>query len=169
MKSSLTRVVGTCDSVLRATLAALMTLLVVCISWQVVSRYFLQDPSSWTEELARFALIWAGLLGAVYAYRTRAHVGIDILAGKLSPSGRRKLDVISALSVIAFSIPVIVIGGSNLVMLTAELEQTSAALGVSVSWVYAVIPLSGALLTLYAIYNLAHPSGQLPDHHEAAE
>lgn len=169
MKLLLTRMVGICDVVLRSTLAALMTLLVVCISWQVISRYFLQDPSSWTEELARFALIWAGLLGAVYAYRTRAHVGIDILASKLSPGGRRKLDIISAASVIAFSVSVIVIGGSNLVMLTAELEQTSAALGVSVSWVYAVIPLSGALLTLYAIYNFVHLASELPVHHEAAE
>jgi len=154
MKRTVATLVHACDSLLRFALIALMGVLVLSITWQVTSRYFLRDPSSWTEELARFTLVWAGLLGAVYAYRTHAHVGIDILAEKLSGAGRRRLETLTALCVIAFAVPVIVVGGTNLVLITAELKQTSAALGIQMAWVYAVIPLSGILLSLYAIFNM---------------
>lgn len=169
MKNVIGLIADASDRILRLALIVLMTVLVLTIIWQVASRYFLGDPSSWTEELARFTLIWAGLLGAAYSYRTNAHVGIDILAGKLSNRGRRALEVVTAVCVIVFSLTVIVAGGSSLVMLTAELEQTSAALGVQMSWVYAVIPLSGALLTFYALFNIVHPIDHLPAHHEAGE
>lgn len=169
MKNVIGLIADASDRILRLALIVLMTVLVLTIIWQVASRYFLGDPSSWTEELARFTLIWAGLLGAAYSYRTNAHVGIDILAGKLSNRGRRALEVVTAVCVIVFSLTVIVAGGSSLVMLTAELEQTSAALGVQMSCVYAVIPLSGALLTFYALFNIVHPIDHLPAHHEAGE
>ena len=169
MKSIIADMADASDRVLKFVLILLMSILVLSISWQVVSRYFLRDPSSWTEELARFALIWAGLLGAVYAYRTRAHVGIDILARKLQHQGRRRLEVVSAVCVIGFSLAVMVIGGGNLVLLTVELEQTSAALGLQIAWVYAIIPACGVLLILYAAYDIAHPRNDVPAHHEAAE
>tara|TARA_R110002049_G_scaffold73329_27_gene189697 strand:- start:393 stop:902 length:510 start_codon:yes stop_codon:yes gene_type:complete len=169
MNLRITRIFDSVDRLLKLALILLMSVLVLSITWQVASRYFLRDPSSWTEELARFALIWAGLLGAVYAYRTHAHVGIDILATRLSPVGRRRLEVISAICVIAFSASVIIVGGSNLVALTARLEQTSAALGVQMAWVYAIIPVCGILLVLYALYNIAHPVDDIPTQHEAAE
>jgi TRAP-type C4-dicarboxylate transport system permease small subunit len=169
MKTLIGLVADASDRILRLALIVLMTVLVLTITWQVASRYFLGDPSSWTEELARFTLIWAGLLGAAYAYRTNAHVGIDILAGKLSNRGRRVLEVITAVCVIVFSLAVIVGGGSSLVMLTAELEQTSASLGVQMSSVYAVIPLSGVLLTFYALVNIVEPVDHSPAHQEAGE
>lgn len=164
MRKTIAILAGTSDRLLRFVLIALMSILVLSITWQVASRYLLRAPSSWTEELARFTLIWAGLLGAVYAYRTRAHVGIDILAQKLSRVGRRRLQVISGLCVITLAVPVIVIGGTNLVLITAQLKQTSAALGVEMAWVYAVIPLSGALFTLYALFNIVHPEDSPPAH-----
>ena len=169
MKSVVANIAAASDRVLKFLLIVLMSVLVLSISWQVASRYFLRDPSSWTEELARFALIWAGLLGAVYAYRTHAHVGIDLLARHLQPPGRRLLEMVSAICVIVFSLAVILIGGGNLVLLTAELEQTSAALGIQMAWVYAVIPVCGVLLILYALYDIAHPRADVPTRHEAAE
>ena len=41
-----------------------MVLLVICVTWQVFSRYVLQIPSTVTDEIARFSMIWVGLLGA---------------------------------------------------------------------------------------------------------
>ena len=54
---------NTIDKILEWTLVVSMSLLVVDVLWQVFSRFILQNPSSFTEELARFLLIWVGLLG----------------------------------------------------------------------------------------------------------
>lgn len=162
----ITRTLRAVDALLRAALIMLMAVLVLSTAWQVTSRYVLQDPSSWTEELARFALIWAGLLGAVYAYRTHAHVSIDLFGPRLSSSGRRRLGRLVAACVAGFALAVPVTGGANLVLVSAELAQTSAALGVRMAWVYAVIPVSGVLLALAAaceIVGLAPGTGGRPE------
>lgn len=52
-------------------------ILVVDVLWQVFARFFLKDPSSWTEELATFLLIWVTLLGSAVALGRGAHLGID--------------------------------------------------------------------------------------------
>ena len=60
-------------------LSFLLTIMVLDVIWQVFTRFVLKHPSSYTEELAGFLLIWIGLLGAGYAFYIRAHLGIDIL------------------------------------------------------------------------------------------
>ena len=51
------------NNVLNGLLVSLMLGLIASVTWQVVSRYLLGDPSSVTEELARFLLIWSALAG----------------------------------------------------------------------------------------------------------
>lgn len=152
---SRSRTVAMLDRALGGALALLMLGLVSAVTWQVASRYLLGDPSAWTEELARYLLIWIGLLGAAYAYRTRAHMGIDLLAQKVSPARQAALRVTSALAVLAFAAPVMIVGGASLVQLTWELRQYSAALGLPMAVVYAAIPLSGAIIALYALLDIA--------------
>ena len=101
------------DRLVRTLMVTCMALMVVVVTWQVVSRYALGDPSAWTEEVARMLLIWLGLLGGVYAYRERAHLGLDLLRQKLGPTGQRRLDVITdvccglfALAVLSFILKV---------------------------------------------------------------
>ncbi len=154
MNNSLTIVTRALDTLLKSALVALMSILVLSTTWQVVSRYLLGDPSSWTEELARFSLIWAGLLGAVYAYRTHAHIGIDVRKGTLTEKNRRILDISLALCVLVFAFFVVVVGGTNLVLITLLLEQTSAALGWQMAWVYSVLPVCGLWIIWYALVDI---------------
>jgi len=77
-------IIAPIDIILRWFLIVLAVLMVLTVSWQVFSRYALRAPSSLTEELARFQLIWLGLLGAVYTFRNRMHVGIDIFVAPLT-------------------------------------------------------------------------------------
>jgi len=152
---NLHRIIAPVDAVLQRVLALLMLLLVSCVTWQVVSRYLLGDPSSWTEELARYLLVWIGLLGAAFAYGCRAHMAIDLLEGRLGERGRALLRALIAALVLVFALLVTVLGGSSLVALTWELKQESAAMGVPMAMVYTVIPLSGLLIALYAIADIA--------------
>ncbi len=139
------------DNILKNTLIFLMVALVVSVSWQVVSRYVFASPSSWTEEVARFLLIWIGVLGAAYAFRTGAHLGLDLLPKKLSGNAAHQLKLFTLLVVAGFSVAVLIIGGGSLVALTWELKQYSAVLGLPIAFIYSVIPTTGVLICFYAI------------------
>ncbi len=139
------------DDVLKNVLIMLMVALVFAVSWQVISRYVFASPSSWTEEVARFLMIWIGLLGAAYAFRTRAHLGLDLLPKKLTGRSAKILKLFTLLVVVLFSVTVLIVGGGKLVALTWELKQYSAVLGLPIAFVYSVIPTTGLLICLYAI------------------
>ena len=145
------KVIRIIDTLLKNVLIVLMVALVAAVSWQVISRYVFASPSSWTEEVARFLMIWIGLLGAAYAFRTRVHLGLDLLPKKLMGRSAEILKLFTLLVVMAFSVSVLIIGGGNLVALTWELRQYSAVLGLPIAFVYSVIPTAGVLICLYAI------------------
>ncbi len=145
------KIINTIDAILIHILIFLMVALVAAVSWQVVSRYGFSTPSSWTEEVARFLLIWIGVLGAAYAFRTGVHLGLDVLPKKLSGNSAQALKLFTLLAVVFFSVVVLIIGGGGLVVLTWELRQYSAVLGLPIAFVYSVIPTAGALICFYAI------------------
>ena len=138
------------DVVLGWLLAALMGVAVLNVLWQVFTRWVLRSPSAYTDELARYLLIWIGLLGAGYAVGRKLHLAIDLLPASLSGSRALVLAVIIDVLVSGFALAVMVIGGLRLVALTLLLEQTSAALRVPLGYVYLALPLSGALIMFYA-------------------
>lgn len=144
--------INTIDYTLRLLLIGLAIFMVLTVTWQVVSRYALRAPSSLTEEIARYQLIWLGLLGAVYTFRNRMHVGIDILIGNWTGRKRIAAELASLICCIIFAVVVLIWGGGSLVLLTHELNQTSAALGIRISWVYSIIPMSGVLWVIYGLY-----------------
>ena len=139
------------SKVLEILLIILMSLIVIDVTWQVFTRFILQDPSSFTEELAGFLLIWIGLLGASYAVYTKAHLGIDILARKMDIAARRVLDTVIHSIVILFSFFIFVLGGLRLVNITFTLKQISPAMGLPMGYVYIVLPLTGILIIYYSI------------------
>jgi TRAP-type C4-dicarboxylate transport system permease small subunit len=96
-------------------------------------------------------MIWIGLLGAAYAFRTRAHLGLDLLPKKLTGRSAETLKLFTLVVVVLFSVTVLIIGGGKLVALTWELRQYSAVLGMPIAFVYSVIPTAGLLICLYAI------------------
>lgn len=140
------------DVFLRWSLVLLAISMVIVVTWQVLSRYALRAPSSLTEEIARFQLIWLGLLGSVYTFRNRMHVGIDILVSPLRGKKRLAAEMAALVSCLVFAVLILIYGGGRLVQLTHELDQTSAALGVRMSYIYAIIPISGVLMSIYALH-----------------
>jgi|GEM_PF-27249 len=138
------------DYVLAWALVALMGASVVNVLWQVATRFLLGDPSAFTDELARYFLIWIGLLGGAYASGKQLHLAIDLLPMRLAgrPAGAVLTIAIKGV-VFLFALFVLVLGGGRLVYIVTVLGQTSAALGVPLGVVYLVLPLSGALIMYY--------------------
>jgi TRAP-type C4-dicarboxylate transport system permease small subunit len=128
-----------------------MSAMVVNVLFQVVSRFVLGQPSSFTEELARFLLIWIGLFGGCLALRRGLHTSIELIPQAVGESSRRRLALFSRLAVATFAVVILILGGGHLVQLSLALGQTSAALGIGLGWVYLALPLSGLLMLFYAM------------------
>lgn len=152
------KMISILDAVLSRFLILLMFCLVSAVLWQVFSRYILSAPSSWTEEVARFLLIWISLLGAAYAFRSGMHLALDLLPKKVSGKNAERLKSLTIFLVVLFSFTVLVVGGFGLVQLTWELKQYSAVLGLPMAYVYSVIPTSGLLICFYAVAAISDDS-----------
>lgn len=131
-----------------------MSTLVIVVVWQVFSRYILNAPSTFTDELARFLLIWVSLLGAAYYSGKNMHIAIAVLPSRLRPPNRRKLNILIHLIVIAFVLFVFVIGGSMLVYYTYTYLQLTPTLQIPMAFIYAIGPLSGLLIIFYKIADI---------------
>ena len=118
-------------------LLSVMTLLVL---YQVFTRYVLNSPAAFTEELVRYFLI------------TREHMCLVLVRDSLSPAGRRILMTVIDVLILLFAVFVITIGGFKLA-LSAQ-KVFSALLGIPRSLVYAMAPISGLFIILAQIINI---------------
>ena len=135
-------------------LLVFLTLLELNVLWQVFTRYVLESPSSFTDEMARYLLIWVGLLGAAWASGKKMHLAINIFPSSLKVSNQRILAIFVNILIIGFALTTLVIGGGRLVYITSILGQKSAALHISLALVYSVLPLSGILIIFYSLSDI---------------
>tara|TARA_R110002033_G_scaffold3700_6_gene20149 strand:- start:64361 stop:64819 length:459 start_codon:yes stop_codon:yes gene_type:complete len=142
------------DSILGKTLVLIMSVMVINVLWQVFTRYVTGNPSSFTDELARYLMIWIGVLGAAYVSGRNLHVAIDILPLRQNKKTQKKLKIIVTVLIILFVLFAFVIGGSRLVYISYVLGQQSPALQVPLAFVYIIIPISGLLIMYYKISDL---------------
>jgi len=170
------RLKGPVDRLLGGVLALLMGALVLDVLWQVFTRFVLRSPSAFTDELARYLLIWVSLLGGAYTAGQRMHLAIDLLPTRLTGRARHALGAFIEGVVLLFAAGVMVVGGARLVGLTLLLGQTSAALEIPLGYVYTVLPLSGALIVFYSLIFLGEhlrglrgdPTAAVPEPDSAA-
>ncbi len=141
------------DNTLGWFLAILLAVMVADVLWGVFTRYAIGYQSSWTDELARFLMIWVGMLGAAYASGKNMHIAIDLLPQYLNDKNNKRLDIFISTTVILFVLGVFIIGGSRYVYISFTLGQTSPALRIPMGLVYLVFPISGTLIIYYKIRN----------------
>ena len=118
------------------------------VAAQVFCRYALNHSLFWSEEVARFLLVWLTFLGAAVVYRRGGHASVDLLRDRLGPRPRRVLKISAHLLSLAFFLVMIVYGWqfAHFVRL-----QVTASLYLP-KWIpHAIIPLSGAIMALHAL------------------
>ena len=136
-------------------LIIIFALLVLDVLFQVFSRYLLGTSFTWTEEFARFSLIWMTILGAAYLNAKREHLSMDFLYQKFSVANKRKVSILIEVFIFLFALIVMVIGGLNLVYTTLHLEQLSGTLRIPLGYIYAIMPFSGLLIMCFSIYHIS--------------
>jgi len=136
-------------------LVTIFAFLVLDVLFQVFSRYILGTSFTWTEEFARFSLIWMTIVGAAYLNAKREHLSMDFLYQKFSASNKKKASILIEVLIFLFAAIVMVIGGFNLVYTTLHLEQLSGTLRIPLGYVYAILPTSGLLIMCFSIYHIS--------------
>ena len=136
---------------LEGALGLAMAVLVLAVVWQVVSRFVINRPSSWTEELARALMIGVSFLGAAVAYARGGHLGVDYFVNRLSAPSRRVVTAAAHLAVAFFALVVMVYGGALLVGRVLALGQLTPALGLHVGHLYLPVPIGGGFIALFAL------------------
>lgn len=123
-----------------------MLALIAVITLQIISRVFF-NAVPWTEEIARFLLIWITFLGAALAFQQGRHIAVNFAIDALPAPIKRMAKLIASLIVIGFMAALIDIG---LAYMQMQSFQRSPSLRWSMSYIYAVMPISAALICYYA-------------------
>lgn len=143
-------------NVLNKTLNALAGIsflaMVILVCWQVITRYILKNPSTWSEELVSYLFAWMALLGASLVVGERGHMNIPIVVERMSPSIKKVLAIFAEIIAFLFATVILVYGGMQITNLA--MGQMTSSLGVAVGVFYVVLPLSGILNMIYAILNI---------------
>lgn len=140
------------DKIMRVFNAGVFAILTTLTIWQVLTRYLLSNPSTWSEELASYLFAWVTLLGAAYVFGKREHMNIPIITDKVSPKVQRVFGIINEVIILFFAIFVMIYGGLSITSLT--MGQMSSSLPIQMGYFYAAIPISGAFTALYSVLNI---------------
>lgn len=140
------------NKVLAACCAVLLTFMTFLVLWQVFTRYVLNSPAAFTEELVKYSLIWTGFIGAAYAFSTREHMSLTLIRDKFTGKAHTALLVVIDGLILLMAIFVFTIGGFKLAVSASR--EFSALLGIPRSLVYSIAPVSGVFIVLAQIINI---------------
>lgn len=126
--------------------------MVVLTCWQVLTRYVLNNPSSWSEELVSYMFAWMSLLGASLVTSERGHMNIPILIEKTSPAMQKIFLCLAEVIAFLFSAVILAYGGFQIANLA--MGQMTSSLGVPIGIFYIVLPLCGILNMIYTLLNV---------------
>ena len=141
-------------------------MMVVLTCWQVFTRYILQNPSTWSEELVGYLFAWMSLLGASLVTCERGHMNIPIVVEQFSLPVQKGLNCLGEIIAFLFSATILVFGGVQITSLA--MGQMTSSLGVPIGIFYVVLPLCGILNMIYTVFNMIDIIKGQTDEKEAA-
>ncbi|MGP9468346.1 TRAP transporter small permease [Halomonas sp. TP35] len=140
--------------------SAMLVIMVLVALWQVVSRYLLNDPSTFSQEFLRYSLIWITMIGGALAFHTKKHIAVEMVTNRFSPGLQKTAHFAVLAFLILFSIIVMIYGGVWLVSLT--MSQQTVSLGIPMGYIYLSLPTSGVLILWFCISELINTSARIP-------
>ena len=148
------RISDTVHRITEILLLIVLTAMSVVVFLQVLFRYVLGLPLFWTEEFARYCLVWASLLGAAVATKRGQHIAVTFVMERLPARLRRFFRIVALLSV-AVILAIILWGGIQLVLVTRA--QISPALRIPMAIPYAAVPVGAAVMLMHTLVLILHP------------
>lgn len=130
----------------------LIAVLVLDVSWQVLSRYAASSPSTFTDELARYLMVWMSFLGGAYMFGSNSHLSVTSLRDNLPKKLKNIVIFCTYLLIIAFAVCVMMYGSQRLILRT--LSQPSPSLGIPMGAFYSILPISAFCIIYYMILHI---------------
>lgn len=153
LRGGLRRVDAVLQKILVLLCIVLTAVMLATVAGQVVMRYAFNSPLSWSEELARFAMIWMAFAAGALAFRKGLHIkleGMTLVPRRFAGQAAAMVRAI----VLAILLALLYFGW-QITMRT--LTQHSPALGVSMAWIYFSIPFSCACMVFFAVLGWLFP------------
>ena len=154
------------DKVVEAFSVVLIIVMVLLVLWQVVARYFLQNPSTFSETLTRYLFVWLVLVTSTYAFGKREHMYISALHDKFKGVTKTTVNIFIEALTILFAFCVMVYGGS--IITGMQMVSMDSSLHIPMGVVYAIIPICGVLIVFYCLCNIADEIARKNNEEEAA-
>jgi TRAP-type C4-dicarboxylate transport system permease small subunit len=149
--AGLGRVSDVINQATQYTIAGMMAAMTVIIALQVFFRYVLNDALSWTEEIARYLMIWICFLGSAMALKYGEHISVTFLQDRFPPRLRQVVGLTMGLAVLGFFL----LGTWEGVLMTLQVaDQQAPATWISMAWAYACIPVGCSFMTIHTLLNL---------------
>lgn len=139
------------DRVVEAVCSVWLLIMVAMTCWQIISRYLLGTPSTYSEEFLRFSLVWVSMISLAYVAGLRKHVSFTLFSDKVSLHWQRYWQILIELAFLAFAIFILIGGGYNATSIT--MNQVSPSLGLAMGYVYSALPVAGGILAVYSLLN----------------
>ena len=130
----------------------LLLAMTMVVALQVVCRYLLGASLTWSEEFARFSLVWITFLGGSIALKRRAHMGFQALTTALPPKARSLTETLTLITIMGF-LSIATLKGFQLAMF--NMAQHSPAMGVPMGIVYFAVPTGAVLMLVHVTDQLA--------------
>ena len=136
------------DLVMRFLMALAMGALVVGGTFQIGTRWFAENPSTFTDEFLRYVLIWASLLGSAYCFYRDEHLSLPLVTDRVKGVPAIILRVFIEVCVLFFVCYVFVYGGLKL---TLNATNISSVIHIPFKILYSILPISGIFIVIARI------------------
>lgn len=140
------------NSLLEKFSVVLMSVMVLLVMWQVISRYILNNPSSISEVLTRYLFVWLVTVTATYAFGKREHMYISLVKDRMPDKMQHIVNILIEALTLVFAAAVMVAGGCAITSM--QMVQIDSTLHIATGIIYSVIPLCGVLIGFYCICNI---------------
>lgn len=116
------------DGIVSLICIILTALMFLSVLYQVIGRYLISTSIAWTEEMARYCMIWLAFLGASMLVRSEENSAVTFIKDKFSDKGRRLADMVILVVMLAF---MLIIFGISISQIQYSLNEISPALRIS--------------------------------------
>lgn len=140
------------DKIIEIFCIAIMGIMTLLVTWQVITRYVFNKPSVFTEQTSQYLFVWLVMYGSAYVFGKREHMQISFIRDMAPENIKRIIDVIQEIIISIFVLGVMIYGGyfSSL----KQMMQVDAVLQIPIGIIYSAIPISGVFIVFYVIYNI---------------
>lgn len=132
--------------------SCILALMTVLVTWQVITRFVLKNPSTITEALAKYLFLWLVLITSAYVIGKREHMAIEFFVNRFSKKTQIILGIITEIVILFFVAIVLTYGGGYIA--TNAMSQMDSALPIPVGVIYMALPVSGILSVFYSLCNI---------------